>query len=91
MANYKIKSGLPARQGAPAQLTEEQKREQILHAAAQKYNSIIEGVIYSAVHGAGADLTPEMGESIYNTAKHIAKLYVEENLGVTFEKKEEAK
>ena len=80
-----------ARPSAPAPLTDEQKKEQALRAAAQKYNALVEGIIFNAVQGAGADLTAFVGANIYNSAKHIAGLYLEELLGVKLTKKEEKK
>ena len=71
-----------ARPSAPAPLTDEQKKEQALRAAAQKYNALVEGILYNAVQGAGADLTPEVAETIFRSARHAADIYLEELLGV---------
>lgn len=91
MSKYQKPVAPLARQAQPAPLTDEQKKEQALRAAAQKFNSLVEGIIFNAVQGAGADLTPEVGENIFNAAKHTAGLYLEELLGVKLTKKEEKK
>lgn len=80
MTNYN--KNLKPIAGQQKPLTEEEIKEQRLRAAAQKYNAIVEGVIFSAVNGAGADLTKEAADTIYESARHIGNRYLEDLLGV---------
>lgn len=92
MTNYNKSKGIlarPAQKLAP--LTDEQRKEQLIRAAAQKYNSLVEGIIFNAVQGAGADLNKETADTIYENARHIANRYLEDLMGVKLGKKEEAK
>lgn len=78
-----------AKQAAP--LSDEEKKQQLIRAAAQKFNSLVEGIVFNAVQGAGADLTREAADQIFDNAKHIAERYLDELMGVKLTKKEEAK
>lgn len=92
MTNYNKSKGILARPAKPEQLTDEQRKEQLLRAAAQKHNSLVEGIIFNAVQGAGADLTREAADQIFDNAKYLAGRYLEELMGVKLTKgKEEAK